>query len=59
MGAALDNIFTSRVVGALFALAFGAWGIALNSVADRFLTSQDQARAVLKLLLLAVRKLGA
>jgi hypothetical protein len=41
---AIANIFSSKVVGGLFALAFGAWAFALNSMSDKVLQAQADTR---------------
>ena len=41
---ALANIFSSKLVGVLFAAAFGAWAFVLNSVSDRVIETQEATR---------------
>lgn len=41
---AVSNIFNSKIVGVLFAVAFGSWAFVLNSVSDKVLEAQNDTR---------------
>ena len=47
---AIQSIFTSKLVGVLFACSFGAWALVLQSVSGRVIDSQDATRSEVILL---------
>lgn len=44
MTSALENIFTSKVVGGLFAVAFASWAFVLQSLGNQWLEEQKEVR---------------
>lgn len=50
MASALENIFTSKVVGGLFAVAFASWAFVLQSLGNQWLEEQKEVRLEIALL---------
>lgn len=50
MTSALENIFTSKVVGGLFAVAFASWAFVIQSLGNQWLDEQKEMRMEIGLL---------
>ena len=50
MSNALENIFTSKVVSGLFAIAFASWAFVLQSLGNQWLDEQKEMRMEISLL---------